>query len=91
VKRIVSIDIETHPRVDVLDCFACIAGQSYRMISYPTDDPFFIQKQPDIDREFVAKALRKFADYIENSVWMKDDDIPDGRGLVRVLYAAGRL
>ena len=85
--RIVTIDIETHPRFDELDCFAYIGDQSYRLVRAPER----LQEQPHITRGFVAKTLHEFADYIEKSARLKDDAIPDGRRVVRSMYREGRL
>ena len=85
--RVVTVDVETHPRFDELDCFAYFDGQGYRLVKAPER----LQEQPHIDREFVVKTLREFADYIEECMTMKDDQIPDGRGVVRRMYQEGRL
>lgn len=88
MKRILTIDLDTYPRIEILDCFAKFNGQSYRMTHYPADD---MRHPSNIRRGDVVTALRKFADYIERTAYMMDDEIPDSRGDIRALYAAGRL
>lgn len=87
MERVVTVDVEAHPRFDSLDCFAYIGGQSYRLVK----DPPGLQNEPHITRSFVAQALREFADYIEKSAPMEDTEVPDGRGDVRRWYREGRL
>ena len=81
MNRIVTIDVDTHPRLDGLDCLAYIDGQTYRLRRTDTD----------ITRKFVAETLRVFADYIDNSAVIKDDEVEYDRNDVHKWYREGRL